>query len=163
MHPVSPLSRRSFLSTSTAAAGLGLSARSWSRAQGANERVRMGVIGAGGMGRVYEAHHTRIAAKRYAIKVLHAEFALNPELRLRFHREAEAAATISIFGSTEPSLTGPLGSHHQVLRYHVPCSPCFKRECPFGHYDCMTGVTVAQVVAAVNGAVGGEAGEKSGD
>lgn len=44
--------RRSFLArTSTAALGLGLSARTLSRAQGANERVVMGVIGAGGMGR----------------------------------------------------------------------------------------------------------------
>lgn len=57
--------------------------------------------------------------------------------------------TISIFGSTEPSLTGPIGSKHRVLRHHVPCSPCFKRECPFGHYDCMTGVTVEEVVNAV--------------
>ncbi|MDR3405753.1 MAG: Gfo/Idh/MocA family oxidoreductase [Chthoniobacter sp.] len=47
-----PLSRRSFLTrTSAAAVGLGLSARVMSRAQGANERVVMGVIGAGGMGR----------------------------------------------------------------------------------------------------------------
>lgn len=57
--------------------------------------------------------------------------------------------TVSIFGSTEPSLTGPLGDHHSVLRHHVPCSPCFKRECPFGHYDCMTGLPVEKVVDAV--------------
>ena len=57
--------------------------------------------------------------------------------------------TISIFGSTEPSLTGPLGDHHTVLRHHVPCSPCFKRECPFGHYDCMTGLSVETVTDAV--------------
>jgi lipopolysaccharide heptosyltransferase II len=57
--------------------------------------------------------------------------------------------TVSIFGSTEPSLTGPLGNHHRVLRHHVPCSPCFKRECPFGHYDCMTGLSVQTVTEAV--------------
>lgn len=57
--------------------------------------------------------------------------------------------TVSIFGSTEPILTGPLGNHHIMVRHHVPCSPCFKRECPFGHYDCMTGVTVERVVAEV--------------
>lgn len=56
------------------------------------------VLGAGGMGRVYEARHTRIFAKRYAIKVLHAEFARNPELRQRFQREAEAAASIEHSG-----------------------------------------------------------------
>ncbi|TDU70979.1 lipopolysaccharide heptosyltransferase II [Prosthecobacter fusiformis] len=57
--------------------------------------------------------------------------------------------TVSIFGSTEPVLTGPLGPQHTVIRHHVPCSPCFKRECPFGHYECMTRVTPAQVAAAV--------------
>jgi len=47
-----PFTRRSFLArTSTAALGLGLSARTISRAQGANERIVMGVIGTGGMGR----------------------------------------------------------------------------------------------------------------
>src|SRR5580704_16795058 len=46
------VTRRDFLTrTSTAALGLGLSARTMSRAQGANERVVMGVIGTGGMGR----------------------------------------------------------------------------------------------------------------
>jgi len=57
--------------------------------------------------------------------------------------------TVSIFGSTEPVLTGPLGSQNRIVRHHVPCSPCFKRECPFGHYQCMTGVTVDKVEAEV--------------
>lgn len=62
--------------------------------------------------------------------------------------------TVSIFGSTEPVLTGPLGARHIVIRNHVPCSPCFKRECPFGHYECMTGIQPAQVAQAVIKVVG---------
>lgn len=57
--------------------------------------------------------------------------------------------TVSIFGSTEPILTGPLGAHHRMVRHHVPCSPCFKRECPFGHYECMTGISAARVAEEV--------------
>ena len=57
--------------------------------------------------------------------------------------------TVSIFGSTEPILTGPLGSRHTIVRHHVACSPCFKRECPFGHYECMTGIAPLHVVQAV--------------
>jgi serine/threonine-protein kinase len=53
------------------------------------------VLGEGGMGRVYLARHTRIAQKRVAVKVLHPEFAANSQVRLRFQREAEAAAAIS--------------------------------------------------------------------
>jgi len=61
--------------------------------------------------------------------------------------------TVSIFGSTEPILTGPLGPGHVILRHHVPCSPCFRRECPFGHYDCLKGITPERVEAAVLSAV----------
>lgn len=63
--------------------------------------------------------------------------------------------TVSLFGSTEPVLTGPLGARHTVLRHHVPCSPCFKRECPFGHYECMTGLTPVRVAEAVRKALAG--------
>ncbi len=56
--------------------------------------------------------------------------------------------TVSIFGSTEPALTGPLGANHRILRQHVACSPCFLRECPID-FRCMTAIGVAQVVKAV--------------
>jgi hypothetical protein len=52
------------------------------------------VLGEGGMGRVYEARHTRIGSKRFAVKILHPEFARQPEVISRFQREAEAAASI---------------------------------------------------------------------
>lgn len=57
--------------------------------------------------------------------------------------------TVSIFGSTCPIETGPLGDRHIVIQHKVPCSPCFDRECRFGHYDCMTKVTPTEVAAAV--------------
>jgi lipopolysaccharide heptosyltransferase II len=55
---------------------------------------------------------------------------------------------VAIFGSTEPALTGPLGSSHRVLRHQVECSPCFLRECPID-FRCMKAVTVEEVVGAV--------------
>lgn len=62
--------------------------------------------------------------------------------------------TVSIFGSTCPIATGPLGERHTVVQHKVPCSPCFERECPFGHYDCMTKVTPDEVAQAVLKACG---------
>src|SRR6185503_2420756 len=48
--------------------------------------VRM--VGEGGMGRVYEARHTRLGNKRFAVKMLHAEYARQPDVVARFQREA---------------------------------------------------------------------------
>ena len=56
--------------------------------------------------------------------------------------------TVSIFGSTEPRLTGPIGKQHTVLRHHVECSPCFLRKCPLD-FRCMKAVTVEEVVRTV--------------
>jgi heptosyltransferase-2 len=57
--------------------------------------------------------------------------------------------TVAIFGSTEPALTGPLGPRSTVLRHHVPCSPCFLRECPID-FACMTQIKPAMVLAAAD-------------
>jgi serine/threonine-protein kinase len=53
------------------------------------------LIGEGGMGRVYEARHTRLANKRLAVKMLHEDMARQPEILTRFEREAESASTIA--------------------------------------------------------------------
>jgi serine/threonine-protein kinase len=53
------------------------------------------VLGEGSMGRVYLARHTRIASKRFAVKVLHTQYARHAEALERFKREAEAAGLIS--------------------------------------------------------------------
>lgn len=58
---------------------------------GKYELVRL--LGAGGMGAVYEARHVRIG-RRLALKVLHAKLAENAEMVARFVREAQAAAAI---------------------------------------------------------------------
>ena len=57
--------------------------------------------------------------------------------------------TVAIFGSTEPAWTGPLGKGHEVIRHHVPCSPCFLRQCPLD-FSCMTKITPLEVAGAVD-------------
>ena len=37
---------------------------------------------------------------------------------------------VALFGPTAPWRTGPFGPGHQVVRLGLPCSPCFKRQCP---------------------------------
>jgi len=45
--------------------------------------------------------------------------------------------TVAIFGSTDPSLTGPLGADVRVVSNGSPCSPCFERTCKHKHYECL--------------------------
>ena len=56
---------------------------------------------------------------------------------------------VAVFGSTEPRLTGPLGTGHHVIRHQVECSPCFLRDCPID-FRCMKAVTVDEVSASVS-------------
>ena len=56
---------------------------------------------------------------------------------------------VAVFGSTEPRLTGPLGTGHEVIRHQVECSPCFLRECPID-FRCMNAIGVEEVTAAVS-------------
>ncbi len=52
------------------------------------------VIADGGMGRVYEAHHTRLPGRALAVKILHRALVGDVEVVSRFRREAEIADAI---------------------------------------------------------------------
>jgi serine/threonine-protein kinase len=58
-------------------------------------------IGEGGMARVYEAEHTRVKTRRFAVKVLNADLARQAEFVTRFEREVQAAASIDHEGIVE--------------------------------------------------------------
>ncbi len=52
------------------------------------------LIGEGGMGRVYRAHHVRLQHRQFAIKVLIGDLATTVEMRMRFAHEADAASRL---------------------------------------------------------------------
>src|SRR3954471_15900416 len=52
------------------------------------------LIGEGGMGRVYLAHHANLPNKRYAFKVLLGDHSASTAMRARFTREAERASQL---------------------------------------------------------------------
>ncbi len=57
--------------------------------------------------------------------------------------------TVALFGSTNPVRTAPRGNRCQVLYDPPPCSPCLRRACRFGHYDCLRRITPALVFATL--------------
>ena len=67
---------------------------------------------------------------------------------------AMGTPVVALFGPANPARYGPLAPVQRVLRVDLPCSPCGQVRLPpercRGHVpDCMDGISVTSVVAAV--------------
>lgn len=44
---------------------------------------------------------------------------------------------IAVYGSTSPEYTPPMTDKAQIASIDLECRPCFRRECPLGHLNCL--------------------------
>lgn len=61
---------------------------------------------------------------------------------------------VAIYGSSSPKYTPPLADNVAIVNIDLECRPCFKRECPLKHLDCLTQLSPELVIAAANKFIG---------
>lgn len=64
---------------------------------------------------------------------------------------AAGCHVIGIYGSTSPDYTPPLAIKVNIVSTDIECRPCFKRECPLGHLECLKELSPSVVLEKING------------
>jgi heptosyltransferase-2 len=79
----------------------------------------------------------------------HCEHAVTNDSGLMHVAAAVGTHVHAIYGSSSPDYTPPLTERASIHYQRLDCSPCFKRECPLGHLNCLHGISAGAVLAGI--------------
>ena len=63
---------------------------------------------------------------------------------------ALARPLVAVYGSTSSDFTPPLSEAVEMAYTDEPCRPCFKRECPLSHLNCLNNLEAGRVIGALD-------------
>jgi heptosyltransferase-2 len=79
-----------------------------------------------------------------------ARYAVTNDSGLMHIAAATGVEVIALYGSSDPKYTPPLSMRAQVMYLGLSCSPCFDRQCRFGHLNCLRDIRVDDVLEKIH-------------
>lgn len=60
---------------------------------------------------------------------------------------------VTLFGPTPANRHAPYGCEHLTIQSNLSCAPCYKKQCPGRHKECMTSIDVSEVADKISRAL----------